>query len=92
MKNPVDFLTKNILMQNNLLLSCYEQDINNLIFYGSSCIYPKFSKQPIHENEILSGKLESTNEAYALAKISGLKLCEYLRNFHKRKLFYRYAN
>jgi len=87
MKNPVDFLIKNILIQNNLLLSCHEQNINNLIFYGSSCIYPKFSKQPIHEKEILSGKLESTNEAYALAKILGLKLCEYLRNFHKRNYF-----
>ena len=70
------FLYENLAIQNNLINSSYLNGIKNLIFLGSSCIYPKFSKQPIKEEYLLSGKLEPTNEPYAIAKIAGLKLCE----------------
>lgn len=70
------FLYENLSIQNNLIHSSFINGIKNLIFLGSSCIYPKFSKQPIKEEYLLSGKLEPTNEPYAIAKIAGLKLCE----------------
>lgn len=70
------FLYENLAIQNNLINSSYLIGTKNLIFLGSSCIYPKFSKQPIKEEYLLSGKLEPTNEPYAIAKIAGLKLCE----------------
>ena len=76
--NPVDFYYENIQMQNNLLMAASKFKIKRFIFLGSSCIYPKESKTPILENQLLSGKLEKTNEAYALAKISGIKLSEFL--------------
>ena len=76
-KFPTEFLNENILIQSNLINSTYKNNINNFINLGSSCIYPKNSKQPIKEDYLLSSKLEKTNEAYALAKITGLKLCEY---------------
>lgn len=76
--NPIDFLYENIQMQNNLLLAAREFKVNRFIFLGSSCIYPKESETPITEDKLLTGKLEKTNEAYALAKISGIKLSEYL--------------
>lgn len=76
-KFPTEFLNENILIQSNLINSAYKNNINNFINLGSSCIYPKNSKQPIKEDYLLSSKLEKTNEAYALAKITGLKLCEY---------------
>ena len=82
--NPIDFLYENIQMQNNLLLTAREFKVNRFIFLGSSCIYPKESKTPITEDKLLTGKLEKTNEAYALAKISGIKLSEYL--FYKNNL------
>ena len=81
---PADFYLENILIQNNLIRSCHENDIKNLIFLGSSCIYPKNSKQPMKEEYLLSGKLEPTNEAYALAKICGIKYCSYLNKQYKR--------
>ncbi len=87
MKDPINFLSLNTKLQNNIIMSCYEGGVNNFIFFGSSCIYPKFSKQPIKENEILNGKLESTNEAYAIAKISGLKLCSYIRRLSNKNYF-----
>ena len=74
---PVEFLDENILIQMNLIKSAYKNKIKHLINLGSSCIYPKNSKQPIKEEYLLSGQLEKTNEAYALAKIVGLKACEY---------------
>ena len=74
-------------MQNNLINLSYENNINNLIFFGSSCIYPKKAKQPLKEEYILSGYLEKTNEAYALAKICGLKLCEILRKNFSRNYY-----
>jgi len=73
---PVDFLLDNLVIQNNVINACYEAKVKRLIFLGSSCIYPKHSSQPIAENELLSGKLEETNEPYAIAKIAGIKLCE----------------
>jgi GDP-L-fucose synthase len=80
---PVEFLIKNINIQNNCISLAYKYKIKKLLFLGSSCIYPKFAKQPIKEKYLLSGKLEKTNEAYALAKISGLKLCEFYNKQYK---------
>ena len=64
------------MIQSNIIHNSYLSGVKKLIFLGSSCIYPKFAKQPINENEILNGKLEKTNESYAVAKIAGLKMCE----------------
>ena len=74
---PTEFLNENILIQTNLIKSGYKNKVPHFINLGSSCIYPKYSKQPIKEKYLLSGSLEKTNEAYAIAKIVGLKLCEY---------------
>jgi len=74
---PTEFLNENILIQINLIKSAYKNKVPHLINLGSSCIYPKYSKQPIKEKYLLSGSLEKSNEAYAIAKIVGLKLCEY---------------
>ena len=71
-----DFIYKNLMIQNNLIHSAYLNKIKNLIFFGSSCAYPKYSKQPIKEKYLLTGALEKTNEPYAVAKISGIKMCE----------------
>jgi GDP-L-fucose synthase len=87
MKDPINFLSLNTKLQNNIILSCYDSGVNNFAFFGSSCIYPKYSKQPIKENELLNGKLELTNEAYAVAKISGLKLCSYIRKLSNKNYF-----
>lgn len=81
-KNKYNFLYENLQIQNNIINGSYRAGIKNLIFLGSACIYPKKSKQPIKENSLLSGKLEPSNDAYAIAKIAGLKLCDYL---HKNK-------
>ena len=71
-----DFISENLNIQNNLINGCFKNKIKNIIFLGSSCIYPKKAKQPIKEDYLLSGKLEKTNEPYAIAKIAGVKLCE----------------
>ena len=71
---PVEFLTLNLQIQTNLLDAAHEANIGKVIFLGSSCIYPKFAPQPIPESSLLTGPLESTNEPYAIAKISGVKL------------------
>ncbi len=71
-----NFIYENLMIQTNLIHSSYLAGVKNLIFLGSSCIYPKFSKQPIDENQLLNGKLEETNDAYAIAKIAGIKMCE----------------
>ena len=76
-QNLAYFLLDNLQIQNNLLINCFERKIPQTIFLGSSCIYPKNSTIPIKENELLSSSLEKTNEGYALAKICGLKACEY---------------
>ena len=73
---PVEFLLGNLRIQNNVIHSAYESGVRKLVFLGSSCIYPKFAPQPIPETALLSGPLEPTNEAYAIAKIAGVKLCQ----------------
>ena len=73
---PYDFIYQNQMIQNNIINAAHLSDINNLLFMGSSCIYPKLASQPIHESQLLTGPLEPTNQWYALAKISGIKLCE----------------
>ena len=70
------FLFENLQIQNNLIHGSYLAKIKNLIFLGSSCIYPRNCKQPMKEDHILSGKLEKTNDAYAIAKIAGIYMCE----------------
>ena len=75
-KFKANFIYDNIVMQTNIIHSCYLNNIKDLIFLGSSCIYPKMSKQPIIEKYLLSGELEKTNEPYAIAKIAGIKMCE----------------
>jgi GDP-L-fucose synthase len=82
--NPYEFLMDNMLIQNNLIHSAHKNNIFKFIFLGSSCIYPKFAKQPLKEDYLLSGYLEETNEGYAIAKISGVKLIQYLRTQYKR--------
>ena len=76
---PSSFLLENLKIQSNLMEISRIQNVKRLIFLGSSCIYPKFAHQPIDEESLLNGKLEETNQWYAIAKISGLKLCEALR-------------
>ena len=71
-----EFIYQNLQIQSNLIHSSYLAGVKKLIFLGSSCIYPKFSKQPIKEEYLLDGKLEKTNDAYAIAKIAGVKMCE----------------
>jgi GDP-L-fucose synthase len=71
-----EFIFENLSIQNNLIHGAYINNIKNLIFLGSSCVYPKFSKQPIKEKYLMQGELEKTNDAYALAKIAGIKMCE----------------
>ena len=75
--NPVDFLMDNIIIQHNVIKSAFENDVEKLIFLGSSCIYPTKAQQPLKEEYLLTGPLEPTNEGYALSKIVGLKACEY---------------
>ncbi len=71
-----EFIYENLMIQSNLIHASYKVGVKKLIFLGSSCIYPKLSKQPIKEEYLLTGKLETTNDAYAVAKIAGLKMCE----------------
>ena len=75
-KYKADFIYDNIVIQNNIIHACYINKIKDLIFLGSSCIYPRNAKQPIKEKYLLTGELEKTNEPYAIAKISGIKMCE----------------
>jgi len=75
--NKGKFLYENMTIQNNIIHGSYLSGTKNLLFLGSSCIYPKKAKQPFKESSILTGSLEKTNEGYALAKISGIKLCQY---------------
>jgi GDP-L-fucose synthase len=80
--NPVEFLSENIQISTNLMDGAHSAGIKKLLFLGSSCVYPKFSQQPIKEESLLTGELEQTNEAYAIAKISGLKLVQAYRRQH----------
>jgi GDP-L-fucose synthase len=82
---PVEFLTQNLQIETNLLDGSHEAGVEKLLFLGSSCVYPKFAEQPIKEEYLLTGELEKTNEAYALAKISGLKLVQAYRSQYGHK-------
>ncbi len=75
-KYKAEFIYNNIMIQNNIINSCYLNKVKHLIFLGSSCVYPKNCSQPIKEEYLLKGELEKTNEPYAIAKISGIKMCE----------------
>ena len=77
-KFPADFILENLKIQNNIIEIAWKENVKKLLFLGSSCIYPKFAKQPITEEQLLKGELEPTNQWYAIAKISGIKLCEAL--------------
>jgi len=76
---PADFLLENLKIQTNVIEAAWKAGVRRLLFLGSSCIYPKFAEQPIREEALLTGSLEPTNEWYAIAKITGIKLCESLR-------------
>src|SRR5437870_1238982 len=79
---PVEFLLENLRIQNSVIRSAFEAGVRKLLFLGSSCIYPKLAPQPIPETSLLGGPLEPTNEAYAIAKIAGIKLCQaYAREY-----------
>ncbi len=73
---PADFIYENLQIQSNLIHCSHLQNVEKLLFLGSSCIYPKYAKQPLKEDDLLTGSLEETNEPYAIAKIAGIKLCE----------------
>jgi GDP-L-fucose synthase len=73
---PAEFIYDNLMVQNNVIHQAFKADIKKLLFLGSSCIYPKLAPQPMSEDTLLTGKLEPTNEPYAVAKIAGIKMCE----------------
>jgi GDP-L-fucose synthase len=73
---PADFILDNLVIEANLIKAAHDNDVQRLLFLGSSCIYPKFAEQPLREDSLLTGTLEPTNEPYAIAKIAGIKLCE----------------
>ena len=79
-KYKAEFLYKNMMIQNNLIHHAYVSNVKKLLFLGSSCIYPKMAPQPLKEEYLMTGPLESTNEAYAIAKISGIKMCQFYRD------------
>lgn len=79
---PADFIYDNLMIEMNVIHAAWEHHVSKLLFLGSSCIYPRLAPQPIPEDALLTSSLETTNEAYALAKISGLKYCSYLKRQH----------
>jgi GDP-L-fucose synthase len=83
-KHPVEFLTNNITIQNNTIIAAFNNNVDKYIFLGSSCVYPGKALSPITEDQLLTGPLEKTNEAYAIAKISGLKLIQSFRDEYKK--------
>jgi len=81
---PAEFIYENLMIQNNIIHNAFLSGVKKLLFLGSSCIYPKNAHQPMKEEELLTGKLEPTNESYAIAKIAGIKMCEsYNRQYGK---------
>jgi GDP-L-fucose synthase len=76
---PAEFIYNNLMIESNIIHSSYKYGVKKLLFLGSSCIYPKFAEQPIKEEYLLTGSLEATNEAYAIAKITGIELCKFYR-------------
>src|SRR5204862_6182036 len=90
---PVEFLLDNLRIQNNVIHAAHEAGVRKLLFLGSSCIYPKHAPQPIPEAALLTGALEPTNEAYAIAKIAGIKLCQaYTREYGENFISARPTN
>jgi len=81
---PADFIYQNLMIEANIIHAAHINDVQKLLFLGSSCIYPKLAAQPIKEDELLQGTLESTNEPYAIAKIAGIKLCESYNRQYER--------
>ena len=81
---PADFIYQNLCIESNIIHACHLNNVNKLLFLGSSCIYPKDSKQPIKEEYLLTGRLEKTNEPYAISKIAGIKLCESFNRQYNR--------
>jgi GDP-L-fucose synthase len=79
---PADFIRENLQIQTNVIHSAYRAGVSRLLFLGSSCIYPRLASQPISEDALMTGALESTNEAYAVAKIAGIRMCESYRRQH----------
>tara|TARA_R100000234_G_scaffold80192_1_gene50251 strand:+ start:351 stop:1280 length:930 start_codon:yes stop_codon:yes gene_type:complete len=77
--HPADFIYDNLMIQTNVIDAAYRNGVKKLVFLGSSCIYPKMAKQPITEDELLAGHLESSNDAYAIAKIAGIRMCRAYR-------------
>ena len=87
---PADFIYRNLMMEANIIDAAYQNGVQKLLFLGSSCIYPKLAPQPMTEDALLTGYLEPTNEAYAVAKIAGIKLCEsYNRQYGEQGIDYR---
>ena len=82
--NKADFIYENMTIQNNIIYASYKNNVERLVFLGSSCIYPALSSQPIKEKYLLTGPLEKTNDAYAIAKISGIKFCQSLNEQYKK--------
>jgi GDP-L-fucose synthase len=82
---PVEFLLDNLAIQNNLMQAAHQLDVEKFVFLGSSCIYPKYSAQPIREEYLMTGPLESTNSAYAMAKIAGIELIKSYRRQYGRR-------
>ena len=78
-KYPADFIYENLMIQNNVIKSAHDFNVKKLLFLGSTCIYPKMAEQPIKEEYLLTGALEETNEAYAVAKIAGLEMCKFFK-------------
>ena len=78
-EQPAEFIYDNLMIHTNIIDAAYRNGVKKLIFLGSSCIYPKFAKQPITEDQLLSGPLEGSNDAYAVAKIAGIKMCQAYR-------------
>src|SRR5450755_3107766 len=81
---PVDFLYDNLMIEANIIEAAHRAEVSKILFLGSSCIYPKHAAQPIVEEALLTGPLESTNQAYAVAKIAGIKLCQAYRKQYAR--------
>lgn len=87
MNNPADFLYQNLAMQNNVIWSAHNNGVKRLLFLGSSCIYPRNCPQPMKEEYFMDGKVEPTNEGYAIAKIAGMELCRMIANQFKKEFF-----
>ena len=89
---PAQFIYQNLAIAQNTIHAAYQAGTARLLFLGSTCIYPKFAEQPMQESSLLNGELEATNEAYAIAKIAGLKLCQFYRKQYQLLLPFSHAH